>query len=51
MRRIREFYDAHAEFIERSRVPTLAFESGDPTGRRYTRAKVIDMIFFVAGGP
>ena len=29
----------------------LEFDSGEATERRYTRAKVIDMIFFVAGGP
>ena len=50
MRQIGEFYDANAAIIERSRVTTLGFQSGHPTKRRYTRAKVIDMTFFVAGG-
>lgn len=50
LRRIGEFYNANAEVIERNRVKTLDFASGTPTGRRYTRAKVIDMIFFMAGG-
>ena len=35
--------------IERNRVHTLDFDTGLPTGRRYSRAKVIDMIFFVEG--
>jgi len=37
------------ELIERNRVPTLDFATGSDTERRYSRAKVIDMIFFVEG--
>ena len=47
--RIAQFYQDNAEVIERYRVPTLDFATGSDTGRRYTRAKVIDMIFFVEG--
>lgn len=47
--RIGEFYAANADIIERNRVQTLEFASGQATKRRYTRAKVIDMIFFIAG--
>jgi len=43
------FYLRNAELIERHRVPTLDFISGEPTSRVYSRAKVIDMIFFVEG--
>lgn len=50
LRGIGEFYRANSEVIERNRVKTLDFETGTPTGIRYTRAKVIDMIFFIAGG-
>lgn len=50
LRGIGEFYNANSKVIERSRVETLDFTPGTPTGRRYTRAKVIDMIFFTAGG-
>ncbi len=50
LRRIGEFYKVNSEVIERNRVRTLDFASGAPTSRRYTRAKVIDMVFFVAGG-
>ncbi|MCM2258538.1 MAG: hypothetical protein NDJ94_23145 [Vicinamibacteria bacterium] len=46
---IAEFYRAHSSEVDRWRVPTLAFESGRPTRLRYTRAKVIDMVFFVEG--
>jgi hypothetical protein len=48
--KIGTFYAANAEVIDRNRVHTLEFESGTASQRRYTRAKVIDMIFFVAGG-
>jgi hypothetical protein len=50
LKKVGEFYSANAEVIERNRVQTLEFASGETTERRYTRAKVIDMIFFVAGG-
>lgn len=50
LRKIGEFYAANADVIERNRVPTLEFASGQTTKRKYTRAKVIDMVFFVAGG-
>ena len=36
--------------IDRNRVSTLDFHTGEPTNRRYSRAKVIDMIFFIEGG-
>ncbi len=46
---IGDFYRDHAAIIERHRVSTLDFDTGSPTGRLYSRAKVIDMIFFVEG--
>ncbi len=49
LRRIAEFYDANADVIERHRVPTLDFATGANTTRLYTRAKVIDMVFFTQG--
>jgi hypothetical protein len=49
-RRLGEFYQEHADVIERHRIPTLDFRTGAPTLRRYSRAKVIDMIFFIEGG-
>jgi hypothetical protein len=47
--KIAQFYRSHADVIESHREPTLDFESGLPTLRRYTRAKVIDMVFFIEG--
>jgi hypothetical protein len=50
LQKIGEFYTEHADVIEGNRVHTLEFASGRATKRRYTRAKVIDMICFAAGG-
>jgi hypothetical protein len=44
------YYQQNADLIERERLRTLDFETGDHTQRKYTRAKVIDMIFYVKGG-
>jgi hypothetical protein len=49
-RRIGEFYQEHARIIERHRIRTLDFGTGKPTHCQYSRAKVIDMIFFIEGG-
>lgn len=48
--RLGDFYKEHADTIERHRIPTLDFGTGRPTERRYSCAKVIDMIFFIEGG-
>lgn len=47
--RVGRFYEDHADVIDEHRVLTLSFDSGVESKRRYTRAKVIDMIFFVEG--
>jgi hypothetical protein len=49
LRALAGFYETHREVIERHRVPTLAFATGQDTSRRYTRAKVMDMAFFIEG--
>ena len=49
LRRIGQFYWDHVDAIEAGRERTLDFDTGEATERRYTRAKVIDMIFFVEG--
>jgi hypothetical protein len=46
---IEAYYGAHAELINTYRVPTIDFDTGADTDRHYTRAKVIDMIFFSEG--
>lgn len=50
LRRVGEFYRANAPVIDQLRRPTLDFTTGQPTTRLYTRAKVVDMIFFIEGG-
>jgi hypothetical protein len=47
---IREFYTANLAAIDQQRARTLDFASGRPTPLRYTRAKVIDMVFLIEGG-
>jgi hypothetical protein len=49
LRKIGDFFQDHAEVINANRVPTLDFINGERTQRSYTRAKVIDMAFFVEG--
>ena len=36
--------------MERHRIPTLYFRTRQPTRLVYSRAKVIDMFFFIEGG-
>lgn len=50
LRLVGEFYRANAAIIDQQRQPTLDFTTGQPTTRLYTRAKVVDMIFFIEGG-
>lgn len=49
LRNLEAYCRANADAIERHRVPTLDFATGASTQRRYTKAKVIDMVFFTAG--
>ena len=49
LRKISAFYEENREVIERYRTPTLDFVTGETTPHKYTRAKVIDMAFFVEG--
>ena len=49
LQRIGQFYRDNSAVIEAHRVPTLDFDRGTATNRRYTQAKVIDMIFFIEG--
>jgi len=49
LRQIGAFYQDNASVIDTYRVPTLDFASGERTQRSYTRAKVIDMAFFIEG--
>ena len=49
LNKVADFYEDHAKLIDGCRVPTLDFVTGEPTVRLYTRAKVIDMAFFIRG--
>jgi hypothetical protein len=49
MKQIGRFYRQNAALIDRYRVPTLDFGTGQPTTRCYSRAKVVDMAFFMEG--
>ena len=49
LKRIKTYFDEHHAKIKSLQVPTIDF-AGNETQYRYTQAKVIDMIFFVAGG-
>lgn len=49
LRNIEAYCRANAEAIERHCEHTLDFTTGAPSSRRYTRAKVIDMVFFTVG--
>jgi hypothetical protein len=51
LRKVGNFYRDNAGIIEAHREATLDFDTGLATQRRYTRAKVIDMIFFIEGMP
>ena len=46
---ISAYYKDNADIIERNRVRTWDFNTAEQTKRRYTRAKIIDMIFFIEG--
>jgi hypothetical protein len=46
--KVHDYYNKHKEIIEGCRAYTIGFD-GKPTKRRYTQAKVIDMIFFIEG--
>jgi hypothetical protein len=49
LEKISTFYQENRDIVDRFRIPTLDFLSGRHTDRIYTRAKVIDMIFFIEG--
>jgi hypothetical protein len=50
LEKVSTFYQENSSVIENSRLTTIDFFTGQPTNRPYTRAKVIDMIFFIEGG-
>jgi hypothetical protein len=49
LERVREFYGRKRPVIDAHRIPTLDLVTGAETDRLYTKAKIIDMIGFIAG--
>jgi len=49
LKKIKSYFDEHSAEIRSIAPSTLDFD-GAATNRRYTQAKVIDMVFFVEGG-
>jgi len=47
--KIQQFYIENQEEVDKYRLPTIDYDTGRSTSRLYTRAKVIDMIFFIEG--
>lgn len=47
--KIKTYFDHHHDAITSMQIPTIDF-AGNETTQRYTQAKVVDMVFFVAGG-
>jgi len=45
---VHDYYSTHKKSIDKHRDYTISFD-GQKTKRRYTQAKVIDMIFFIEG--
>lgn len=46
---VADFYEKNKSVIDQHRRATIDFPTGEPTHRLYTRAKIIDMIFFIEG--
>ena len=51
LKEISHFYKSYSEIIsdEASKIKTFEYHSGKESSRLYTRAKIIDMIFFIEG--
>jgi len=47
--KIADYYRQNSQLIGKYQIPTLDYQTGKPTQRKYTRAKVIDMIYFIEG--
>lgn len=49
LRKIAAFYHAHQGALDTIDIATIDFLSGQPTHRRYPKAKVVDMVGFIQG--
>ena len=50
LHRIAQFYQDHKYIIDEYHIPTIDFATGQNSHRYYPKAKLIDMIGFIAGG-
>ena len=51
LKRVAEFYGCHRDVIDEcaASIQTLDFLTGEYSGRHYTKAKIVDMVGFMAG--
>ncbi|PYS60059.1 MAG: hypothetical protein DMF74_19710 [Acidobacteria bacterium] len=49
LNRIADFYEKNKSAIDRNDIYTLDYASGEFTKRKYTKAKIIDMVGFIEG--
>lgn len=49
LKKISQFYRENATLLDTYRIQTLDFKTGKPTERLYTKAKIIDMVFYEEG--
>ena len=49
LRMIAKFYEENKETIDKYQIRTFDFSTGKETNRKYTKAKIIDMICFMEG--
>ena len=49
LRTISDFYFQNQTEIDQTVIPTLDFMKGEETARKYTKAKIIDMVGFIEG--
>lgn len=51
LEQVHNFYKKHSKIIndEATRIKTFEYHSGETSSRSYTKAKIIDMIFFIEG--
>lgn len=49
LRMIAKFYEDNKETIDKYKIRTFDFSTGKETRRKYTKAKIIDMVCFIEG--
>lgn len=49
LRRLSRYYQENKDEIDKHKIKTLDFHTGQDTSRYYTKAKIIDMVGFIEG--